>query len=40
MKRTEIIRALIGGLIGSGLDLSGFGTDEDIAADIQERLKG
>lgn len=40
MKRTEIIRALIAGLVGSGLDLSGFGTEEDIAADIQERLKG
>ena len=25
---------------GSGLDLSGFGTEEDIAADIQDRLKG
>lgn len=39
VKRTEIIRALIAGLMGSGLDLSGFGTEEDIAADIQERLK-
>lgn len=39
MKRTEIIRALIAGLIGSGLDLSGFGTEEDIAAAIQEWLK-
>jgi hypothetical protein len=28
------------GLMGSGLDLSGFGTEEDIATAIQERLKG
>jgi hypothetical protein len=39
MKRTEIIRALIAGLMGSGLDLSGFGTEENIAAEIHERLK-
>jgi hypothetical protein len=40
MKRTEIIRALVAGLMGSGLDLSTFGTEEDIAAAVQERLKG
>ena len=40
MKRTEIIRALVAGLMGSGLDLSTFGTEEDVAAAIQERLKG
>ena len=40
MKRTEIIRALIGGLIGSGMDLTSFGTAEDIAAAVQTRLKG
>jgi hypothetical protein len=39
MKRTEIIRALIAGLQGSGMDLSGFGTEEVIAGAIQERLK-
>jgi len=39
VKRTEIIRALVAGLMGSGLDLSGFGTEEDIAAAVQERLK-
>ena len=39
MKRTEIIRGLIAGLVGSGMDLSGFGTEEDIAAAVQERLK-
>jgi hypothetical protein len=31
---------LIAGLMGSGLDLSGFGTEEDIADAIKERLKG
>jgi len=40
MKRTEIIRGLIGGLMGSGLDLSTFGTEEDIAAAIRDWLKG
>ena len=40
MKRTEIIRALVAGLMGSGLDLSTFGTEEDFAAAVQERLKG
>jgi hypothetical protein len=40
VKRTEIIRALIAGLMRSGMDLSTFGTEEDIAAAIQERLKG
>ena len=40
VKRTEIIRALVAGLIRSGMDLSTYGTEEDIAAAIQERLKG
>ncbi len=40
MKRTEIIRALVAGLMGSGLDLSTFGTEEDVAAAVQGRLKG
>lgn len=40
VKRTEIIRALIGGLMGSGLDLSTLGTEEAIADAIKERLKG
>jgi hypothetical protein len=31
---------LIAGLMGSGPDLSGFGTEEDIAGAIMERLKG
>jgi len=40
MKRTEIIRGLIAGLQGSGMDLTTLRTEEDIAAAIQERLKG
>lgn len=39
VKRTEIIRALIAGLMSSGLDLSGLGSEEDIAGDIRDRLK-
>ena len=40
MKRTEIIRAIIAGVMASGLDLTGLGTEDDIAADIRDRLKG
>lgn len=40
VKRTEIIRALIAGLMGSGLALSGFDSEETIAAAIAERKKG
>jgi hypothetical protein len=40
MKPTEFIRALVAGLIGSGMDLSAFRTEEDIAAAIKEQLKG
>jgi hypothetical protein len=32
MKRTEIIRGLVAGWMGSGMDLSTFETEEDIAA--------
>ena len=39
VKRTEIIRALIAGLMGSGLDLSAFDSEETIAAAIAECLK-
>jgi hypothetical protein len=39
VKRAEIIRALVAGLMGSGMDLTAFRTEEDIAAAIQERLK-
>ena len=38
MKRTEVIRALVAGLERSGLDLTAFKTEEDIAAVIKERL--
>jgi len=40
VKRTEIIRAIIAGVMASGLDLTGLGTEDDIAADIRDRLKG
>jgi hypothetical protein len=40
VKRIDIIRALIAGLMRFGMDLSTFGTKEDIAVAIQERLKG
>jgi len=39
MKRTEIIRALVAGLMASGLDLTAYGTEEDIADIIGKRLK-
>jgi len=39
IRRTEIIRALVAGLMGSGMYLSGLGTEEDIANAVQERLK-
>ncbi len=39
MKRTEIIRALVAALMGSGIDLSTYRTEEDIAGAIQERLE-
>lgn len=40
IKRTEIIRALVAGLMASGLDLTGYKTAEDIAEVIKTRLKG
>jgi hypothetical protein len=40
MKRTEIIPGLVAGPMGSGLDLSTFGTEEDIAEVIKSRLNG
>ncbi len=39
IKRTEIIRAIIAGVMASGMDLSGLGTEDDIAAAIRDRLK-
>jgi hypothetical protein len=38
-KRTKIIRALIAGLMASGLDLSSYRTEEDMAQAIKERLE-
>jgi len=40
IRRTEIIRALIAGPMGSGLDLSGFDSKKTIASATAERLKG
>lgn len=40
IRRTEIIRALVAGVRASGLNLTGYGTESDIAAAIQGRLKG
>jgi hypothetical protein len=39
IRRTEIIRALVAGLMGSGMDLTGFDSEETITAAIAERLK-
>jgi hypothetical protein len=39
MKRYEILRALVAGLMASGLDLTGYETAEDIAEVIKARLK-
>jgi len=40
MKRTEVIRGLVAGIRASGLDLTAYGTEADIAAAIQKGLKG
>ena len=40
MKRTGIIRALVAGLKGSGLDLTAYSTEEAIADAVAKRLKG
>ena len=40
IKRTETIRALVAELLMSGLNLTGYGTAEDIAEVIKSRLKG
>lgn len=39
IKRTEIIRAIIAGVMASGMDISTLGTEDDIAAAIRDRLK-
>lgn len=38
IKRTEVIRDLTGGLVGSGMDLTNYGTAEEIAVAVQVRL--
>jgi hypothetical protein len=40
IRRTEIIRALVAGLMTSDLDLTAYGTEEEVAAAIRGRLKG
>lgn len=40
IRRTEIIRALVAGVRASGLDLTVYGTEADIADAIRKRLKG
>jgi len=40
IRRTEVIRALVAGVRTSGLDLTAYGTEADIAAAIHKRLKG
>jgi hypothetical protein len=40
MREFKSLRALVAGLIGSGVNLSALRTEEDIAGAIQERLKG
>ena len=39
VRRTEVIRALIAGVRASGLDLTTYGTEADIADAVQKRLK-
>lgn len=39
VKRTELIRAIIAGVMASGMDLSTLGTEDDIAAAVRDRLK-
>ena len=40
IRRTEVIRALIEGVRASGIDLTAYGTEADIAAAVGKRLKG
>jgi hypothetical protein len=40
MNRAEIIRALIDGLIDSGMDITGTGSEADLRARIARRLGG
>ena len=38
-RRTEVIRALVAGVQASGIDLTEYGTEEEIAGAIQKRLQ-
>lgn len=38
MNRAEIIRALIDGLIDSGMDITGAGSEADLRARVARRL--
>jgi len=40
VRRTELIRALVAGVQASGIDLTGYGSEEEIAAAIQRLLQG
>lgn len=40
IRRSEIIRAFVAAVRASGMDLTSFGTEADIAAAIQKRLVG
>ena len=40
IRRSEVIRAFVAAVRASGMDLTSFGTEADIAAAIQKRLAG
>jgi hypothetical protein len=40
VRRTEVIRALVAGVQASGVDLTEYRSEAEIAAAIQKRLKG
>ena len=40
VRRTELIRALVAGVQASGIDLTTYGSEEEIAAAIQKNLQG
>jgi len=39
VRRTELIRALVAGVQASGIDLTAYGSEADIAAAIQKKLQ-
>ena len=40
IRRTIIIQTLVAGVQASGMDLTGYGTEADIAGAIRKRLQG